>query len=368
MGFSWEFYMPLRIIIDQSHNEFLSATNTTIFQALLIEMEIIIFSLLESPITFEKIKDEDILFLGCPSTIFQEEEIIAIKNFVDQGKFLILISGSGGDYANNTNLSEIARRFEFEFNPDYVEDEEHYFNFSRIPILQKFKKNPLFKQIKKLLYSGCSISILDPSSVPIIVTDSDAFPKDSPIMVFSENRLVFGIGGYSFFADDPVYGIKALDNLRFIYNVFDYIKSSFGKTKEKGVKEKVPVKTEQLSFGNAKKQFFKLITVNIQKMNKLSDQIDKFWAECSALIKNAEYNQASDSLSSNYQQILKTIESAASEIGEFFFEYNARYPEFKQAIQENFNRWYETEGEIRAKLDMIRNNLANLLKKARVTP
>jgi hypothetical protein len=360
--------MPLRIIIDQSHNEFLTATNTTIFQALLTEMEIIIFSLIDSPITFEKIKDEDILFLGCPSTLFQETEINALKQFVDIGKFLILISGSGGDYANNTNLSEITRRFEFEFNPDYVEDEKHYFNFSRIPVIQKFKKNPLVKQIKRLLYSGCSISILDPTTIAILSTSLDSIPKDSPIMVFSENRLVFGIGGYSFFMDDPVYGIKALDNFRFVYNMFDYIKSNFGKSKEKEVKTKVPVKPEQLSFNNAKKQFFKLISLNIQKMNKLSDDIDRFWAECSALIRNQDYNQADNCISSNYQQILQTIESAAREIGNFFSEYNTMFSEFKQAIQENFNQWYETEGEVRAKLDMIRNNLSNSLKKEQVNP
>jgi len=360
--------MPLRIIIDQSHNEFLTATNTTIFQALLTEMEFIIFPLIDNPITFEKIKDEDILFLGCPSTLFLEAEITAIKQFVDQGKSLILISGSGGDYANNTNMSEIARRFEFEFNPDYVEDEKHYFNFSRIPVIQKFKKNPLLKQIKRLLYSGCSISILDVATIPVLSTDSDSIPKDSPIMIVSENRLVFGIGGYSFFSDDPIYGSKAVDNFRFVYNLFDYIKSSLGKTREKEGKPKGPVKTEQLSFNSAKKQFFKLISANVQKMNKLSDQIDKFWAECSTLIKNQENNQANTCISSNYQQILQAIESAAREIGEFFFDYNTAFPEFKQAVQEHFNQWYETEGEIRAKLDMIRNNLTGILKKEQVTP
>jgi len=360
--------MSLRIIIDQSHNEFLTATNTTIFQAFLNEMEFIIFPLIDIPINFEKIKDDHILFLGCPSTILQEEEINAIKQFVDHGKFLILISGSGGDYANNTNMSEIARRFEFEFNPDYIEDEKHYFNFSRIPIIQNFKKNLFFKQVKRLLYSGCSISILDPSTIPILSTDSDAIPRNSPIMVVSENRLVFGIGGYSFFTDDPMYGIKALDNFRFIYNLFDYIKSRIGKIKGSEVKQKILAKPESLNFNNAKKQFFKLISGNIQKMNKLSDQIDKFWAECSALIKNQDYNQADNCISTNYNQILQTIDSAAREIGNFFDEYNARFPAFKQAIQEHFNRWYETEGEVRAKLDMIRNNLINSLKKEQVNP
>jgi hypothetical protein len=357
--------MTLRIIFDQSHNEFLTVANMTIFQALLAEMNFIVFSLVDSPITFDKIKDEDILFLGCPSFVFQEAEINTIKKFVELGKIVMLISGSGGDYANNTNLSEIARRFEFEFNPDYVEDEKHYYNFSRIPVIQKFSKNPMIKQVKKLVYSGCSISILDASTTTILLTDSDSIPMNSPIMVVSGNRLVFGIGGYSFFSDDPVYGIKALDNLRFVYNLFEYIKSGLGKPKEP--KQKVIVKPEPLSFKDAKKQFLKLISTKIQKMNIISEEIDKHWAECSKLIKNREYNQADACIASNYKQFTQSIEAAASEIGNCFSDYNAIFPEFKQAIQENFNQWYETEGEIRAKLDMIRNNLVNILKKERVS-
>lgn len=357
--------MTLRIIFDQSHNEFLTVANTSILQALLTEMNFIVFTLVDSPITFDKIKDEEILFLGCPSTIFQEPEINAIKKFVELGKFVLLISGSGGDYANNTNLSELARRFEFEFNPDYVEDEKHYYNFSRIPIIQKFSKNPMIKQVRKLVYSGCSISILDSSTTPILFTDSDSIPQNSPIMVVSGNRFVFGLGGYSFFSDDPTYGIKALDNLRFVYNLFEYIKSGFGKTKE--LKQKTTTKPESLSLKEAKKQFLKLISLKIQKMNIISEDIDKYWAECSNLLKNREYDQADARIASNYQQFTQSIEAAAGEIGNFFGDYNAIFPEFKQAIQENFNQWYETEGEIRAKLDMIRNNLLNILKKERVS-
>jgi hypothetical protein len=357
--------MTLRIVFDQSHNEFLTIANTSILQALLTEMDFIVFSLVDSPITFDKIKDDEILFLGCPSTIFQESEINAIAKFVELGKIVLLISGSGGDYANNTNLSEIARRFEFEFNPDYVEDEKHYYNFSRIPIIQKFSKNPMIKQVKKLVYSGCSISILDSSTTSVLTTDSDSIPMNSPIMVTSGNRLVFGVGGYSFFSDDPTYGIKALDNLRFVYNLFEYLKSNFGKTKE--LKQKVAAKPEFLSFKEAKKQFQKLISMKIQIMNITSEDIDKYWAECSDLLRKREYDQAETRIATNYQKFIQSIESAASEIGNFFGDYNAIYPEFKQAIQENFNQWYETEGEIRAKLDMIRNNLLNILKKERVS-
>ncbi len=135
--------MSLRLIIDQSHGEFLTVAKTEIFQAMLAEMQFIIFPLIDRPITVEKIKDDQVLFLGCPSYAFDDAEISAIIQYVEMGNFLILVSGSGGDFANNTNLSEIGRRFEFEFNPDYVEDEKHYLNFSRIPVLHKFKKSSI---------------------------------------------------------------------------------------------------------------------------------------------------------------------------------------------------------------------------------
>ncbi|NVM53878.1 MAG: hypothetical protein HWN66_09265 [Candidatus Helarchaeota archaeon] len=353
--------MNLRLIIDQSHEEFLTVANTNVFQALVAEMQFIIFPLIDRPITFEKIKDDDIFLIGCPSTPFKNSEISAIGEFVESGKFLILLSGSGGDYANNTNLSEISRRFDFEFNPDYVEDQRHYLNFSRIPIIQKFtKKLGMTKRIKKLAYSGCSISILKPTITPLLLTDSDSIPMDSPIMIVSDNHQVFGIGGYSIFSDDPAFGIKTLDNIRLVYNLFEYIKLRFGK--DRAVLEKIPsTKPKRITLKSVKKQFIKFISTNIQKMHDLAKEIDIYWKECSDLIKEHLYEQTERRISSNYQQILQTINALAKEIGDTFSEYDDIFPGFKEHILHSYNQWYETEAEIRAKLDMIRNNLTTIL-------
>ena len=56
--------MSLRLVMDQSHGEFLTVANTTVLQALITEMEIIIFPLIDRPITLEKINDDHILFIG----------------------------------------------------------------------------------------------------------------------------------------------------------------------------------------------------------------------------------------------------------------------------------------------------------------
>ena len=354
--------MSLRLVMDQSHGEFLKNNNTQILQALLTELDIIIFPLIDRPLTLEKIQNDHILFIGCPSISFQESEIQTIVNFVEMGNFLILISGSGGDFANNTNLSKIARWFEFEFNPDYVEDEKHCLNFSRIPIIHNFKKSyGLFKSVKKIVYSGCSITILDPSTSPILLTDSDSIPIKSPVMVLSENHLVFGIGGYSLFSDDPLYGIKALDNLRFVYNLFELIRSRYQRKKPK-IKEKIFPKPIKMTLKSAKKHFLRLISSNIQRINELSEEIDKYWENCSDLINKHQLKEAEAKISAEYQKILKVIDLIAAEIGDNFNEYNYSFPEFKQAIQNDFTRWYEIEAEIRAKLDIIRNNLISKLK------
>ena len=357
--------MSLRLVIDQSHGEFLTISKTEIFQAMLAEMEFITFPLIDRPITLEKIKDDQVLFIGCPSDSFADSEISAIIQFVEMGNFLVLVSGSGGDFANNTNLSQITRHFEFEFNPDYVEDEKHHLNFSRIPILHKFKKTSrtkkILQRIKKLAYSGCSISILDPSTTPLVLTDSDSVPMKSPVMVLSENHRVLGIGGYSFFSDDQAFGIKAMDNLRLIYNILEFIKSRSGKKAETIVAQPITT-TKRLTEKNAKKHFIKLITSNIKRMAKLSEDIDKFWEEGSDLIKNQKYSQTENLISSNYGKFLQTIDGFAQEIGNIFSEYNEIFPNFKESVFSTFNQWYETEAEIRAKLDMIRNNLISILK------
>jgi len=353
--------MSLRLVIDQSHGEFLTISKTEIFQAMLAEMEFITFPLIDRPITLEKIKDDQVLFIGCPSDSFADSEISAIIQFVEMGNFLVLVSGSGGDFANNTNLSQITRHIEFEFNPDYVEDEKHNLNFSRIPILHKFKKSPITKRLKKLAYSGCSISILDPSTTPLVLTDSDSVPMKSPVMVLSENHRVLGIGGYSFFSDDQAFGIKAMDNLRLVYNILEFIKSRSGKKAEKIVAQ-LTTTTKRLTEKNAKKHFIKLITSNIKRMAKISEEIDKFWEEGSDLIKNQKYGPIENLISSNYGKFLQTITGFAQEIGNIFSEYNEIFPNFKESIFGTFNQWYETEAEIRAKLDMIRNNLISILK------
>lgn len=351
--------MSLRITTDQSHSEFLTIANTEIFQAMLNEMQFIIFPLIDRPITYEKIREDHILFIGCPSSPFDEVEIGAIEQFVSSGKILILVSGSGGDYANNTNLSEITRRFEFEFNPDYVEDEKHFLNFSRIPILHKFKKTPITKRVKQLAYSGCSISILDSSVTPLVLTDADAIPVNTPIMVVSENRQVFGIGGYSLFTDDPSFGIKALDNIRLIYNLFDYIQTQYYQTKKITKQERT--KPEKVTIKSAKKHFLKLISENSKKLNEIAQAIDTFWEECSVLIHNKQFAVSERKISSTYESLLKHIDSIAGELGTAFSEYYDLFPNFKETVFGDFNSWYETEAEVRAKLDMIRNNLKSIL-------
>ncbi|MHA1277929.1 MAG: hypothetical protein ACTSQI_10815 [Candidatus Helarchaeota archaeon] len=353
--------MSLRLVMDQSHNEFLQISNTTTFQALLTELNIILFPLIDRPITLEKIQDDQILFIGCPSIPFEPHEIRAIVNFVEMGNFLILIGGSGGDLANTSNLSEIARQYEFEFNSDYVEDEKHNLNFSRIPIIYKLKKSRLFKQVKKIPYSGCSISILDRSTSPLMITDADSIPINSPLMVIAENKRVFGIGGYSLFSDDLVYGIRALDNLRFVYNLFEYIRSHYGSKKSRY--KKIPeVKQKKVSLKSAKKEFLRLISQNIHKVKGLSEKIDTYWTDCSQLINTSQTEKAKHEIASTYHQLLQLIEHLAVEIGNSYIDYEALFPEFKKSIQQNFLKWYEIEADVRAKLDMIRNNLLSKLK------
>ena len=61
-------------------------------------------------------------------------------------------------------------------------------------------------------------------------------------------------------------------------------------------------------------------------------------------------------------QLLQAIDVIATEIGGSFNEYESLFPEFKKSVATDFNQWYETEAEIRAKLDMIHHNLLNKLK------
>ncbi len=399
--------MSFKIVLDESHNNNLDYLNSEGFQVVLNRLGGVIFRLIQPPITLEKISEEDLVILGCPTTAYSYSEIMALEKFVERGKGLVLISGNGGDLFYNTNLSEIGRRFEFEFNNDQVEDEKDNMGLSAVVKISKFETIHFSENFKYIIYSGCSINILDKSCNVIAKSNPKSSPPNTPIAVFSPNNRVFGIGGFNIFIDHPEFGIDRTENLQFILTIFDYLKNQIEferdetpkilvekpttkepelevgdksdlelidessildqlKTKElEGIEEHLEFEIESISPKQANKKFEEFTFFYIKKLEKISDTIDEFWLfiKKSLGLKNKKIKREvlHKVLHSKYQTFLEKIGYLASEIDVLYSVFSYTFSQDDFDSDNALINWFENEASCREKLDMIRNNLLALL-------
>jgi len=62
------------------------------------------------------------VIFGAPKNVkFDENEIVEILHYLRDGGAIILISGSGGDEYNSTNMNGIANHLGYKFNPDFFD-------------------------------------------------------------------------------------------------------------------------------------------------------------------------------------------------------------------------------------------------------
>lgn len=215
--------MSYRVILDECHDELLFLANTQGLQLIFSKLDCVILPYVLSPITYEKIKDDHILLLGCPRKEFTDNEIKDIIRFVEDGKILILISESWGDSFYDKNLNFLARHFDFEFSKDQVEYSGSDEAYSNMVGISEFYTVFFSENVQKILYSGCSINRLDPSVRMVARTGAEITPAHAVISVLSGNNRVFGIGGWNLFIDHAEYGIERENNVQFLYNVFSFL-------------------------------------------------------------------------------------------------------------------------------------------------
>ncbi|MFX0137026.1 MAG: hypothetical protein ACFFDN_25535 [Candidatus Hodarchaeota archaeon] len=391
--------MSFRIVLDESHNNNVDFLNSEGFQVVLNRLGGVIFRLIQPPITLEKISGEDLVILGCPTTNYSYSEIFALEKFVEKGKGLVLISGNGGDLFYNTNLSELGRRFEFEFNNDQVEDDQDNMGLSAVIRISKFETIHFSENVKSIIYSGCSINILNESCKPIVRSNPKSSPPKAPVAVISANNRVLGIGGFNIFIDHPEFGIDRIENLQFVLTIFDYLKNHIEYEKEKfttpkltvevgdeldfeaidessilkqfqmkeleEIEEHLDIEFDKISPKNANKKFEEFSLFYIKKLNKISDKIDEFWlfVKKSLSIKNKKIMRKvlDKVLRSKYQDFLENIGYLASEIDGLYSIFSSSFSKDDFDSDNALINWFENEASCREKLDMIRNNLMAMM-------
>ncbi|MHA1230163.1 MAG: hypothetical protein ACTSRP_16535 [Candidatus Helarchaeota archaeon] len=341
--------MVLKIAISEAHNEILNSSNSLKLQDIIKEHNFEV-NFIKEYLTSNLLSSYHVLIIGGPTEPLDYSEIVAIEKFVKQEGFLILMSVAGGELSGN-NLSELSRRFEFEFNPDFVEDYKHNLNNNpRLPIIHHIKKSfPFTKSINKIIFTGCSISILDESVKGFIYTDRDSIPSMTALGVISTESNVIGFSSSSIFNDTL---LEKYNNKKLIDNILRYISTIF-KKREKEIKDKY----KKISPSKAVRLLEHLISLNTKKLKEIDGIIDNMYNRILGQISKVPIIKVKENLNKNYKLILQKIDSIAAEINNQHAEFSFLGNEYQTEAVDVLNRWYASEAEIREKLDMIRNNL-----------
>jgi len=238
------------IAFDYSHNNFLVLESSSFgeFTQFLFTSGYKLGKIETGFNTLDNLEKYNVIILSTPrNTNLKLNEIEILEKYVKNGGSLLIISSSGGDYTNNTNLNELTQKFGFEFVSDEIYDSVNYINLQKRPIITRFKPHVITEQIKKIiLSSSCSTRVLDfiedEKNVKIqwvMKSGLNSWRKrydgenwieeDSPkvpLMVVVEyfKGKVVGFGNLSIFSSlTREYGFTAFENNILIANILNFL-------------------------------------------------------------------------------------------------------------------------------------------------
>ncbi|TFF63620.1 MAG: hypothetical protein EU521_00915 [Promethearchaeota archaeon] len=194
------------------------------------------------------LKDYDAIVLSTPrNTKLAKEEIENLIEYSKNGGSLLIISSSGGDPKNKTNLNELTRNFGFEFNSDEINDSMSYAKLQKRPLISNFSSHVVTEQIEKVVFSSaCSLKIFDYieeikeinieelvksglNSWHKVYDGNDWYEEDFPkipmmIAVEFHEGKILAFGGLSLFSSlGREYGFFAYDNDILIGNILKWL-------------------------------------------------------------------------------------------------------------------------------------------------
>ena len=166
---------PTRILFDETHNENTKIQDTgpeglSTFANILNEKGFEIKTI--SDTLLKHLDTAHMLWIAFPSMRFTGEEVVGIKEFVENGGGLLLIGEWGNLYDNADILNKLSKEFGITFNADRVTDAAHAFTKNvefmgevidkkKVPQFVKisnFRKHPVTEGIKQIVYfAGCSL-------------------------------------------------------------------------------------------------------------------------------------------------------------------------------------------------------------------
>ncbi|MFW9878937.1 MAG: hypothetical protein ACFFG0_38145 [Candidatus Thorarchaeota archaeon] len=236
--------------LDYSHNNILALESSSFgeFTQFLFSSGYKIGKIESGFYSVDELKKYNTIILSTPkNTKLQPNEIKILESYVKNGGSLLIVSSTGGDYSNGTNLNDLTSKFGFEFVSDEIYDSVNYVNLQKRPIITKFKPHIITEQIKKVVFSSsCSIKILDfiedEKNVKIDWVlkaglncwrkrfDGEYWVEEDcpkiPLMVVVEyyKGKVVGFGNFSIFSSlAREYGFSSFDNDILIANILNFL-------------------------------------------------------------------------------------------------------------------------------------------------
>jgi hypothetical protein len=365
--------LTIRIIFDETKKEIITPQKCKKFSEILDKLEVAAFRLLFGPITPDKLQDEGILFIGGPQKSFKPDEIDTIVKFVIAGGFLILVCNSSRNYSLNSN--SLAKYFNVRFDFNHIKDaQDHWNDAIYFPIIKNLdKKNPLTKNIKKLYYSGSTLTLLKDNCIPLAYTSDSAEPPNTPIIATSVSGRCIMIGGSTLFYDDD-FGIEAGKNYKFIINLLNYLKLGMknpDKLLESQFSPVIQKETVNLSLKKAKEIFNKKLKESSEQYEKLYETIDNFFDRFISMIRDKKLSIIRPKLKLDYKEIQIKIRNIQMKLFETVEKIESRLAspeEFIQFKQDKINNFYVLESEVNEHLDRIYGRLDYYIENPEAIP
>jgi len=236
--------------LDYSHNNFLALESSSFgeFTQFLFTSGYKLGKIETGFNSLDNLDKYNVIILSTPrNTSLKLNEIKILEKYVKNGGSLLIVSSSGGDYTNGTNLNDLTQKFGFEFVSDEIYDSVNYVNLQKRPIITRIKPHVITDQIKKIVFSSsCSTKILDfiedEKNVKIQRVmqsglncwrkryDGEYWVEEDspkiPLMVVVEyfKGKVVGFGNLSIFSSlAREYGFSAFDNDILIANILSFL-------------------------------------------------------------------------------------------------------------------------------------------------
>ncbi len=192
------------------------------------------------PIREASLDGEDVLVIGCPvNELIRKGEVDTIVDFVRKGGQLLVASEYGGDTVQKTNLNELTKHFGIYFESSIIKS-SRFGGSPNAPLITKFADHAITKNVLKLLLGGCASIRLAKNAEGLVFSGADSWVEiynqadfewnkraeiDLPIATVASygNGRVFAIGDVDIFSNDEIYGLKSMDNERFITNTLRWL-------------------------------------------------------------------------------------------------------------------------------------------------